>query len=104
MLRYLGLRRPYRFKRFLVAAAVLLVAVAAIAVATWLIAVDELTSVGPFQWHARAQVAGDGRYGWLPLVRDRDVWPIFADNGHFAARDSKRFAQFLAPAVRDACR
>ncbi len=24
----------------------------------------------------RAQLQGDGRYGWLPLVRDRDVWPL----------------------------
>src|SRR5262249_38353824 len=83
----------------------------------------------------RAQFTGDGRYGWLPLVRDRDVWPLlehfnelldrtadalgdrhvdvspddfadadFADNGHFSARGSKRFAEFLAPVVRDACR
>ena len=83
----------------------------------------------------RARFAGEGRYGWLPLVRDRDVWPLlqqlnalldrtaqtlgdrrvdvspddfsdadFADNGHFSARGSRRFAQLLAPAVRDACR
>lgn len=24
----------------------------------------------------RERLAGDGRYGWLPLVRDRDVWPM----------------------------
>jgi hypothetical protein len=24
----------------------------------------------------RAQLQGDGRYGWLPLVRDRDLWPM----------------------------
>lgn len=24
----------------------------------------------------REQLQGDGRYGWLPLVRDRDLWPL----------------------------
>jgi lysophospholipase L1-like esterase len=24
----------------------------------------------------RAQLQGEGRYGWLPLVRDTDVWPL----------------------------
>src|SRR5262249_42740890 len=23
----------------------------------------------------RDQLSGEGRYGWLPLVRDRDLWP-----------------------------
>lgn len=27
----------------------------------------------------RAVLAGDGRYGWLPLVRDRDVWPMLEE-------------------------
>lgn len=83
----------------------------------------------------RAQLQGDGRYGWLPLVRDRDLWPMqqrlnavlartakalgdisvgvpiddfsdadFVDNGHFSAAGAQRFADFLAPIVRDACR
>ncbi len=83
----------------------------------------------------RAQLQGDGRYGWLPLVRDRDLWPMqqrlnavlartakalgdlyvdvpiddfsdadFVDNGHFSAAGAQRFANFLAPVVRDACR
>ena len=83
----------------------------------------------------RAQLQGDGRYGWLPLVRDRDLWPMqqrlngllartakvlgdiyvdvpiddfsnadFVDNGHFSAAGAQRFAEFLAPVVRDACR
>jgi lysophospholipase L1-like esterase len=82
----------------------------------------------------RAALAGDGRYGWLPLVRDRDLWPLqqkfnvslartaqelgdipialppdafgpadFVDNGHFSVQGARRFAQSLAPAVRDAC-
>ena len=24
----------------------------------------------------RERLQGDGRYGWLPLVRDRDLWPL----------------------------
>jgi len=24
----------------------------------------------------REELLGDGRYGWLPLVRDRDLWPL----------------------------
>ena len=83
----------------------------------------------------RAQLSGDGRYGWLPLVRDRDLWPMqqelntllartarelgdihvdvpadsfgdvdFVDNGHFSVRGARRFAEVLAPVVRDACR
>ncbi|MDP1838270.1 MAG: GDSL-type esterase/lipase family protein [Reyranella sp.] len=83
----------------------------------------------------RDRLQGDGRYGWLPLVRDRDVWPLlqhfnailertaralgdtyvavppdsftgadFVDQGHFSAQGSRRFAAYLAPAVREACR
>jgi hypothetical protein len=83
----------------------------------------------------REQLARDGRYGWLPLVRDRDIWPMlqqfnglladtsrmlgdlyvdipaealaandFADEGHFTVQGAKRFAQYLAPVVHDACR
>lgn len=83
----------------------------------------------------RAQLQGDGRYGWLPLVRDRDLWAMqqklnailvrtarelgdiyvdvpadafgdadFADNGHFSVQGARRFAAYLAPVVRDACR
>ena len=83
----------------------------------------------------RARLSGDGRYGWLPLVRDRDLWPMeqklnavlartakelgdihvdvppdsfgnadFVDNGHFSVQGARRFADYLAPVVRDACR
>lgn len=83
----------------------------------------------------RNLLTGEGRYGWLPLVRDRDVWPLqqrfntilertakelgdiyvdvpidsfgdadFADHGHFTKSGSKRFGEYLAPIVRDACR
>lgn len=83
----------------------------------------------------RERLKGEGLYGWLPRVRDRDVWPRleelnqqlertarelgdtyvaipidafgnadFVDQGHFSASGAHRFAQYLAPAVRDACR
>ena len=83
----------------------------------------------------RDRLTGDGRYGWLPLVRDRDLWPLqqklnallartakelgdiyvavppdafvdadFVDNGHFSVQGARRFADILAPVVRDACR
>jgi GDSL-like Lipase/Acylhydrolase family len=83
----------------------------------------------------REELLSDGRYGWLPLVRDRDLWPMqqklnavlsgtakelgdvyvdippgaftdpdFVDNGHFSVSGARRFAEYLAPVVREACR
>jgi hypothetical protein len=83
----------------------------------------------------RDSLLGDGLYGWLPLVRDRDLWPMqqkfnallartakelgdiqvdvpagvftnadFVDNGHFSRPGAQRFADYLAPVVREACR
>jgi lysophospholipase L1-like esterase len=83
----------------------------------------------------RARLEGEGRYGWLPLVRDRDLWPMqqrlnallertagelgdiyvgvpaetfgsadFVDQGHFSKQGAQRFADDLAPVVRDNCR
>jgi hypothetical protein len=77
----------------------------------------------------------DGSYGWLPLVRDRDVAAMldhlngvlmrtaadmhdagiavppdgfgpqdFVDNGHFNPQGARRFAEAIAPMVREACR
>jgi hypothetical protein len=37
----------------------------------------------------RAQLSGDGRYGWLPLVRDRDVWPMLREFNALLARTAK---------------
>lgn len=82
-----------------------------------------------------AAFGGEGSYGWLPLVRDRDVPAMlehlnaalirtaadlgdtgiaiapdrfgaqdFVDNGHFNPRGARRFAEIIAPAVREACR
>jgi lysophospholipase L1-like esterase len=94
-----------------------------------------VTTIWVGQLLNRAQLSGDGRYGWLPLVRDRDLWPLqqtanallgrtakalgdiyvdvptdsfsdsdFVDNGHFSVQGARRFADDLAPVVRDACR
>ena len=94
-----------------------------------------VTSIWVGQLLNREELKGDGRYGWLPLVRDRDLWPLqqrfnailertarslgdvyiaippeafgvadFIDNGHFSVRGARRFAEHLAPAVREACR
>jgi lysophospholipase L1-like esterase len=83
----------------------------------------------------RSAFTAEGRYGWLPLVRDRDVPGMldhmndllmrtaadlhdtgiaiapdrlaaqdFVDNGHFNAQGARRFAEIIAPTVRDACR
>lgn len=83
----------------------------------------------------RERLKGDGLYGWLPRVRDRDLWPLlqqsnallertaralgdtyvvlptdafgpadFVDEGHFSAAGSRRFAELLAPVVRETCR
>ncbi|MDB5487866.1 MAG: hypothetical protein JWQ58_1581 [Reyranella sp.] len=83
----------------------------------------------------RERLKGDGLYGWLPRVRDRDLWPLlqesnallertakalgdtyvalpaaafgpadFVDEGHFSAVGSRRFAELLAPVVRETCR
>ena len=94
-----------------------------------------VTTIWVGQLLNREELKGDGRYGWLPLVRDRDLWPLqqrfnailertarslgdvyiaispeafgvadFIDNGHFSVRGARRFAEHLAPAVREACR
>ena len=94
-----------------------------------------VTTIWVGQLLNRAQLSGDGRYGWLPLVRDHDLWPLqqkanallartakelgdiyvdvptdsfsdadFVDNGHFSVQGARRFADDLAPVVRDACR
>ncbi len=83
----------------------------------------------------RERLKGDGLYGWLPRVRDRDLGPLlqqsnallertaralgdtyvalpaaafgpadFVDEGHFSAAGSRRFAELLAPIVRETCR
>jgi hypothetical protein len=82
-----------------------------------------------------AALGGEGQYGWMPLLRDRDIWPMlqrlnavmadvarlqgdahvappidrfgpddFVDNVHFSAKGAAKFAAFIAPVVREACR
>jgi lysophospholipase L1-like esterase len=94
-----------------------------------------VTTIWVGQLLNREQLTGDGQYGWLPLVRDRDLWPMqqklngvlkqtadglgdtyvgidpasfvdadFVDQGHFSARGARRFADDLAPTVRQLCR
>jgi len=94
-----------------------------------------VTTIWVGQLLNRDQLSSESRYGWLPLVRDRDLWPLqqtfnallaraaratgdphvdlpadafsdrdFIDNGHFSADGAKRFVQYLAPIVADACR
>ncbi|SEP46715.1 GDSL-like Lipase/Acylhydrolase family [Rhodospirillales bacterium URHD0017] len=94
-----------------------------------------VTTIWVGQLLNRERLMGDGQYGWLPLVRDRDLWPMqqrfnnvlketaaglgdpyvgvdpasfvgvdFVDQGHFSARGAKRFADDLAPVVRQLCR
>ena len=81
------------------------------------------------------RLKGEGLYGWLPRVRDRELWPLlqqsnallertaralgdtyvalpaaafgpadFIDQGHFSAAGARRFAELLAPVVRETCR
>lgn len=83
----------------------------------------------------RDRLKGEGLYGWLPRVRDRDLWPLlqqsnallartakalgdtyvalsddafgpadFVDEGHFSAAGARRFADLLAPTLRETCR
>jgi lysophospholipase L1-like esterase len=94
-----------------------------------------VTTIWVGQLLNRERLMGEGQYGWLPLVRDRDLWPMqqsfnnvlketaaglgdpyvgidpasfvgvdFVDQGHFSARGAKRFADDLAPTVRQLCR
>jgi lysophospholipase L1-like esterase len=48
-----------------------------------------VTTIWVGQLLNRAQLSGDGRYGWLPLVRDRDVWPMLQEFNALLARTAK---------------
>jgi lysophospholipase L1-like esterase len=48
-----------------------------------------VTTIWVGQLVNRAQLSGDGRYGWLPLVRDRDVWPMLQEFNALLARTAK---------------
>ncbi|MFZ5780595.1 MAG: SGNH/GDSL hydrolase family protein [Pseudomonadota bacterium] len=94
-----------------------------------------VTTIWVGQLLNRSWLAGEGRYGWVPRMRDRDLWPMqqrlnavlertareagdiyvdvpvddfgdadFVDQGHFSPSGAQRFADILAPVVRQACR
>jgi lysophospholipase L1-like esterase len=48
-----------------------------------------VTTIWVGQLLNRAQLSGDGRYGWLPLMRDRDVWPMLQEFNALLARTAK---------------
>ena len=75
MLAYVGLDRPYRFER-----AIIVFVAFALGVAVLL-------------GDIHVDVPADS-------FSDAD----FVDNGHFSVRGARRFADALAPVVRDACR
>jgi hypothetical protein len=47
MLAYVGFSRPYRFERAIVVMVALVLAIAVLLAAGWLVAVEELTAFGP---------------------------------------------------------
>src|SRR5450755_115201 len=47
MLAYVGLSRPYRFERAIIAFVAFVLAIAVLLAAGWLVAVGELTAIGP---------------------------------------------------------
>ena len=89
--------------------------------------------VGQLLNPAKLTAAAANRYDWIPLVLDRDVWPMqkrlnrllaetaaglgdryvdapelpdadFVDKGHFSASGARKFAAILSPVLQEACR
>ena len=50
----------------------------------------------------RARLQGDGQYGWLPYVRDRDVWPLQQRFNEILARAAQSLADPLIAAPIEA--
>jgi hypothetical protein len=50
----------------------------------------------------RARLEGDGQYGWLPYVRDKDVWPLQARFNSILARTAEALGDPLVPAPIEA--
>lgn len=50
----------------------------------------------------RARLQGDGRYGWLPYVRDKDVWPLQQHFNEILARTAKALDDPLVAAPIEA--
>jgi hypothetical protein len=50
----------------------------------------------------RARLQGDGQYGWLPYVKDKDVWPLQARFNEILARTAQSLGDPLVPAPIEA--
>ena len=50
----------------------------------------------------RARLQGDGQYGWLPYVRDKDVWPLQARFNEILARTAQALGDPLIAAPIEA--
>ena len=50
----------------------------------------------------RARLQGDGQYGWLPYVKDKDVWPLQARFNEILARTAEALGDPLVPAPVEA--
>jgi hypothetical protein len=50
----------------------------------------------------RARLQGDGQYGWLPYVLDKDVWPLQARFNDILARTAQALGDPLIPAPIEA--
>ena len=50
----------------------------------------------------RARLRGDGQYGWLPYVRDRDVWPLQQRFNEILARTAQALGDPMVPAPIEA--
>jgi hypothetical protein len=61
-----------------------------------------VTTIWAGQLVNRAALTGEGRYGWLPLVRDRDVWPMLEGLRSVLARIAAETGDGLANLPIDA--
>ena len=50
----------------------------------------------------RARLLGDGQYGWLPYVKDKDVWPLQARFNEILARTAQLLGDPMIPAPIEA--
>jgi hypothetical protein len=50
----------------------------------------------------RERLRGDGQYGWLPLVRDRDVWPLLQRLNAILERTARALGDIYVDVPADA--
>jgi hypothetical protein len=60
-----------------------------------------VTTIWVGQLLNRAQLSGDGRYGWLPLVRDRDLWPMQQEFNALLARTANELGDIYVDVPTD---